>query len=253
MSRKARSSDKSPSCGGCLQVKVGHGSTSHPNPLSISRLLLFHLSLFSMGRKIREEQWPSSAPTIIPTVGMHTEQGPLRAKGFLLLPSLFSSLHHAFIFPCPFTLFSSSFPRYSQSAPPCFNPKQTNHWYFSFSESTTRFLCSDEISFLVNLCRQLPASASCPTTHHHFPHLSFILSLSVCLPSALHRPLSSWHYKLTFATTKQLERSLSLPTGAQTHKDMWTYYYTCSRNASRSRKAMLEYKMTALFLFQLEA
>lgn len=42
-------------------------------------------------------------------------------------------------------------------------------------------------------------------------HLSFILStyFEVCLCSGPHRPLSSWHYKLTFATTKQLEHSLS--------------------------------------------
>lgn len=147
----------------------------------------------------------------------------------------------------------SSFPRYHQSASSCFNLKQTNRCGFSFSVSNACFfLCSDKTNIIVNLCCQLPASASFPTTHH--PHLSFILSPSVCLSSAPHRPLSSWHYKLTFATTKQPERSQSLPTGTQTHKDMWTYCYKCSRNASRSKKeAMLEYKMTALFLFQLGA
>lgn len=56
-SRRARSSDKSPGCGGCLQVRVGHGSAPHPNPLSVSCLLLFlssiHLSFLWRGRSER--------------------------------------------------------------------------------------------------------------------------------------------------------------------------------------------------------
>lgn len=53
-------------------------------------LLLFlpSIHLFSMERKIQEGQWPVSAPTIIPTEEMHTEQGAKGAPGdeFMLSP-----------------------------------------------------------------------------------------------------------------------------------------------------------------------
>lgn len=81
-------------------------------------------------------------------------------------------------------------------------------------------MCPDEI----NIRWQLPASASFLTTDHsrHLPHLSFIFLIlfpppQVFLSSGPHRPLSSWHYKLTFATTEQLERSLPLPPCTQMH------------------------------------
>lgn len=77
----------------------------------------------------------------------------------------------------------SSFPRYPQSASSCFNLKQTNHCGFSFSVSTACFfLCSDKTNIIVNLCCQLPASASFPTTHHHPTPPPFIHSLALCLP-----------------------------------------------------------------------
>lgn len=84
------------------RVSAGQGGSQgqpHTLPLSISRLLLFHSSIhfsFQITRKNRKEQWPSSAPNIIPTAGMHTEKGPLRAKGLFSLLSLFSPCLHAF-------------------------------------------------------------------------------------------------------------------------------------------------------------
>lgn len=73
----------------------GRGSSSDPDPLSVPAFFSSSLPSvsLSMERKIQAGQWPASAPTIIPTVEMHTEQGAQqRAKGgapldaFLLSP-----------------------------------------------------------------------------------------------------------------------------------------------------------------------
>lgn len=100
---KARSADKSPGCGGCLWVRVGHGSPSQPNPPSVSCLLLFlssiHLSFEKRGRSERNnglvlpplssQQW-----------GCIQNRGHGEPKGILLLLSLFSS-SQCFHLPLP--------------------------------------------------------------------------------------------------------------------------------------------------------
>lgn len=100
---KARSADKSPSCGGCLWVRVGHGSPSHPNPPSVSCLLLFlssiHLSFQKRGRSegnnglvlppLSSRQW-----------GCIQNRGHGEPKGILLLLILFSS-SQCFHLPLP--------------------------------------------------------------------------------------------------------------------------------------------------------
>lgn len=168
-----------------------------------------------MERKIRKEQWPSSAPTIIPTVGMHTEQGPRRAKGVLL--GLFSS--PCFHLPWPISTLHPLSPPPSHDTLCLVSKYITNMLpllYIFLKSQTTFHMFWSKQHFTKSL---LWTTCSLPTSLPLLPP-SFIHSLG---PSrAPHRPPSSWHYKLTFATTKQLVRSVSLPAGTQTHKDMWT-------------------------------
>lgn len=120
-SPRAPSSDKSPSCGECLRVRGGHGSAPHPDPsfyLWPSSLPLFHPSRSLFNRK--EDPRGTMAfftPTIIPTVGMHTEQGPRQTKGFLMPLSLLSPpLHLPLACPPPPPIAPASHISHSASA-----------------------------------------------------------------------------------------------------------------------------------------
>lgn len=99
------------------------------------------------------------------------------------------------------------------------------------------------------------------TSHQHHLHPPFIHPVALfprrpiqwasqaSLQLALQADLC--HNKTT-RTLSPLPTRTQIHTLKQIHKDTRTYYYKCSRNASRSMKeAMLEYKMTALFFFQL--
>lgn len=101
-----------------------------------------------------------------------------------------------------------------------------------FQQTTCRFVFLKQHSSVYNefLC------STCISTvflqHHRQP--SFTLPVQWAS-----QPPSSWHYKLTFATTKQQERTPSRPTCTQTHtptKGTRTHYYECSGDASRSTK-----------------
>lgn len=96
----------------------------------------------------------------------------------------------------------------------------------------------------------LPLNLSSSTTIS--PHLWFSQASSkLCLSSGPHMPVSSWHYKPTFATTKQQELGPPPHTRTLTQKDTQMHFYECSRNSGRSSEgAEPEYKMTDLFLFQ---
>lgn len=85
-SRKAPSSDKSPSCGECPWVTVGHGSASHPlPPFSVCLLHLFlssiHLS-FHRKRKIPRRTMGFFCPHYHPDSGDAYWTGATPTKGF---------------------------------------------------------------------------------------------------------------------------------------------------------------------------
>lgn len=116
---------------------------------------------------------------------------------------------------------------------------------------------SDEINSAGSDSESASSATCLCIISYHFPHLSFILLPSFFFPL---QPACTiqWASEASLQLALQADlchnktaRTLSSSVHAKTHKDMRTHYYECSGNASRNTKeAMLEYKMTALFLFQ---
>lgn len=134
-----------------------------------------------MERKIQEGQWPASAPTIIPTVGMHTEQGVQRAKGAPL---------DAFMLSPPFTLPLPTAPLL------CLFPfKSEQSGIFPSLNNTTTFYQSK----YYNKSLFLPPSSLSASPASPIPRSVY--------PARITGLFSSWHYKLTSDTTNQLKGS----------------------------------------------
>lgn len=128
-----------------------------------------------MEKKIQEGQWPASAPTIIPTVEMHTEQGAQRAKGAPL---------DAFMLSPPFTLLLPTIPSL------CFFPFQSEQTViFPSLNNSAAF---EQSKYYRKSSFPPPSSLAtppaCPIPRSVYP--AWIMGRS-----------SSWHYKLTSATS----------------------------------------------------
>lgn len=183
---------------------------------------------------------------------MHTEQGPRRAKGVLSALSIFYFLLflHAFA-PRPPTSLAHQTPAPTPPPSPCF-PYRRGSPDFHVLRDAIKIPQSDSKS----VSPRFPLPPPLPT----FIHLLAPFFAPPRLPShrASQASLSSWHYKLTFATTKTA-RALSASacpvcknTLTQTHNGAWTRYYKmqqCQQEHQRGRAGRQNEK--ALFLFQL--